>query len=91
LLDWNRWSSPSRIFRAVFEQDGAAALWRSGFWCSLPQQYPFTPGGPEQDPTGIFSDEQRAVIAGAAPMMGEEAGDLLLRLAAEVQRVAGGG
>jgi hypothetical protein len=69
---------------AVFEQDGAAALWCSGFWWSLPQQYPLTPGGPEQDLTGIFSDEQRAVIAGTAPMLGEEAGDLLLRLAAEV-------
>jgi hypothetical protein len=45
----------------------------------------------EQDPAGIFSDEQRAAIAAAAPELGEEAGDLLLRLAAEVQRVAGGG
>jgi hypothetical protein len=52
---------------------------------------PLTPGGPEQDHADTVSDEQRAVIAGAAPMPGEEAGDLLLRLAAEVQRVAAGG
>jgi hypothetical protein len=45
----------------------------------------------EQDPVGIFSDEQHAAIAGAAPVLGEEAGDLLLCLATEVQRVAGGG
>jgi hypothetical protein len=45
----------------------------------------------EQNPTGIFSDEQRAAIAVAAPRLGEEVGDLLLRLATEVQRVAGGG
>jgi hypothetical protein len=45
----------------------------------------------EQNPTGIFSDEQRAAIAGATPRLGEEVGDLLLRLATEVQRVATGG
>jgi hypothetical protein len=45
----------------------------------------------EQDPTSIFSDEQHAAIAGAAPLMGEEAGELLLRLPTEVQRVAAGG
>jgi hypothetical protein len=45
----------------------------------------------EQNLTGIFSDKQRAAIAGAAPKLGEEAGDLLLRLATEVQRVAIGG
>jgi hypothetical protein len=45
----------------------------------------------EQDPTGIFSDEQRAAIAGAAPVLGEEFGDLLLRLATDIQRVAAGG
>jgi hypothetical protein len=53
---------------------------------------PLTPGGPEQDHADTVSDEQRAVIAGAAPMLGEEACDLLmLRLAAEVQRVAAAG
>jgi hypothetical protein len=45
----------------------------------------------EQDPTGIFSDEQRAAIAGAAPVLGKEFGDLLLRLATEVRRVAAAG
>jgi hypothetical protein len=54
-------------------------------------EHPLTPGGPEQDHADTVSDEQRAIIASAAPMLGEEAGDLLLRLAAEVQRVAGGG
>jgi hypothetical protein len=44
----------------------------------------------EQNPVGIFSDEQRA-IAGAAPTLGEEVSDLLLRLATEVRRVAGSG
>jgi hypothetical protein len=45
----------------------------------------------EQDPTGIFSDKQRAAIGGAAPVLGEEFIDLLLRLATEVPRVAAAG
>jgi hypothetical protein len=42
----------------------------------------------DQDPTGIYNDEQRAAIAGAAPTLGEGEDDLLLRLANEVKRVA---
>jgi hypothetical protein len=45
----------------------------------------------DQDPTVIFSDEQRAAIAGAAPVLGEEPDSLLLRLATEVKRVAADG
>jgi hypothetical protein len=68
-----------------------------------PQEELLTPGRAElvrlaraksawdQDPTGIFNDEQRAAIAGAAPTLGEEVDNLLLRLANEVKRVADGG
>jgi hypothetical protein len=73
--------------------EDAAAFWRSGLQRSPPQEQLLTPRRNElirlvkamenweQDPTGIFSDEQRAAIAGAAPVLGEEFGDLLLRLA----------
>jgi hypothetical protein len=83
--------------------DDAAAFQRSGLQRSPPQEQLLTPRRNElirlakamedweQNPTGIFSDEQRAAIAGAAPVLGEEFGDLLLRLATEVRRVAAGG
>jgi hypothetical protein len=45
----------------------------------------------DQDPIGIFNDEQRAAIAGSAPTLGEGEDDLLLRLANEVKRVAADG
>jgi hypothetical protein len=82
--------------------DDAAAFRRSGLQRSPPQEELLTPRRNElirlikamenweQDPTGIFSDEQRAAVTGAAPVLGEEFGDLLLRLATEVQRVAAG-
>jgi hypothetical protein len=87
---------------ANFGGDDAAAVQRSGLQRSPPQEELLTPRRTElirlvkamenweQDPTGIFSDEQHAAIAGAAPVLGEEFSDLLLRLATEVQRVAGG-
>jgi hypothetical protein len=83
--------------------DDAVAFRRSGLQRSPPQEELLTPRRNElirlakamenweQNPTSIFSDEQRAAIAGAAPVLGEEFGDLLLRLATEVQMVAAGG
>jgi hypothetical protein len=88
---------------ADFGGDDAAAFQRSGLQRTPPQEELLTPrrnelirlvkamDNWEQDPTGIFSDEQCAAIVGAAPVLGEEFGDLLLRLATEVQRVAAGG
>jgi hypothetical protein len=79
------------------------AFRRSNVLERTPQEELLTPGRSElirlgkamkawdQDPTVIFNDEQRAAIAGAAPMLGEEPDDLLLRLANEVKRVATGG
>jgi hypothetical protein len=78
--------------------DNSAAFQRSGLG-RTPQENPLTPGRAElirlgramsnwdQDLTGIFNDEQRAAIAGAAPTLGEGEDDLLLRLANEVRRV----
>jgi hypothetical protein len=75
------------------------AFWQAGL-DRTPQEELLTPGRAElvrlararsnwdQDPTGIFNDEQRAAIAGAAPTLGEGEDDLLLRLANEVKRVA---
>jgi hypothetical protein len=83
--------------------DDAAAFQRTGLQRTPLQEQPLTPNRTEhirllkamknweQDPVGIFSDKQRAAIAGAAPVLAEEAGDLLLRLATEVQRVAASG
>jgi hypothetical protein len=80
-------------------KDDAAAFQRAGLE-RTPQEELLTPGRAElirlararsnwdQDPTGIFNDEQRAAIAGAAPTLGEDEDDLLLRLANEVKRVA---
>jgi hypothetical protein len=79
-------------------KDDLAAFQRTGL--ERTPQEPLTPGRAElirlaraksnwdQDPTGIFNDEQHAAIAGAAPTLGEEEDDLLLRLANEVKRVA---
>jgi hypothetical protein len=84
---------------ADFGDDDAAAF-QFGLQRTPPQEALLTPNKNElirlvkaikeweQNPVGIFSDEQRAAIAGAAPRLGEEVGDLLLRLATEVQRVA---
>jgi hypothetical protein len=71
---------------ADFGGDDAAAFQRSGLQQSPPQEELLTPNRTEhirlikamkyweQNPVGIFSDEQRAAIAGAAPVLGEEAG-----------------
>jgi hypothetical protein len=68
--------------------DDANPFRRSGL-DRTPQEELLTPGRAElvrlvraksnwdQDPTGIFNDEQRAAIAGAAPTQGEEEDDLL--------------
>jgi hypothetical protein len=88
---------------ADFGRDDAAAFQRTGLQRTPPQEEILTPSRKEiarlvkamkewdQNPVSIFSDEQRAAIAGAAPTLGEEVDDLLLRLATEVRRVAGGG
>jgi hypothetical protein len=88
---------------ADFGGDDAAAFQRAGLQRTPPQEELLTPSRKEltrlikamkeweQNPVSIFSDEQRAATAGAALMLGEEVGDLLLRLATEVRRVAGGG
>jgi hypothetical protein len=65
-----------------FEKDDAAAFRRSGLRCSPLQKYSLTPGRSElirlgramsnweQDPTGIFSGKQHAVIASAGDGQG---------------------
>jgi hypothetical protein len=84
---------------ADFEEDDAAAFRGTGLQRSPPQEHSLTPGRSElirlaramanweQDPIGIFRDEQ---CAGNSPAMSEEASDLLLSLATEAQKVATG-